>query len=533
MKKRNVIYLLFGLLSLSLSSCDEYLDDLPDDRASIDTEEKITSFITSAYGTRNPAYICEYSSDNYTFNGASYTAQVNQEALWKFEEVPTQSNDDPRSQWNNYYASIGAANAALEAIADMGNPESLRGQRAEALLCRAWGMFRLANIFCMAYNPEKEEEYLGLPYPKVAGQSVDERGTIKELYENLNADIEEALPLIDDNHLKVPKYHFNRRAAYAFAARFNLYYMKYDKAIEYATEAIGNDPRPLLRDWTEYVPLGSSAIGNAYVKSNLSCNFMLHAAYSILGRSFYSSLYRRYGHSNSLYFYEGFGAKAPWTRPTGGSTSAANNCLYKANKLYGSSPNYRFPAIVEFWEETDKVANTGHAHIVDAVFTADETLLVRAEAYILKKDFDSALRDMNYWIGSHCNPTSKYFPTLTTEYINDFMSNIPYCPVIPESNVAKSMRKEVHPQGFTIEMGSTQEYFIELLLHMRRLETYFQGLRFQDVKRYGIEYSHAIPNGDPIVFKAGDLRGAIQLPTDVIKAGLEPNPRDTDTATTE
>ena len=197
MKKRNVIYLLFGLLSLSLSSCDEYLDELPDDRASIDTEDKITSFITSAYGTRNPAFICEYSSDNYTFNGASYTAQVNQEALWKFEEVPTQNNDDPRSQWNNYYSSIGAANAALEAIADLGNPESLKGQRAEALLCRAWGMFRLANIFCMAYNPEKEEEYLGLPYPKVAGQSVDERGTMKELYENLNADIEEALPLID------------------------------------------------------------------------------------------------------------------------------------------------------------------------------------------------------------------------------------------------------------------------------------------------------------------------------------------------
>ena len=68
---------------------------------------------------------------------------------------------------------------------------------------------------------------------------------------------------------------------------------------------------------------------------------------------------------------------------------------------------------------------------------------------------------------------------------------------------------------------------------MRLLATYFQGLRFQDVKRSGIEYSHAIPNGDPIVFKAGDLRGAIQIPTDVVKAGLEPNPRETDAATTE
>ena len=32
-------------------------------------------------------------------------------------------------------------------------------------------------------------------------------------------------------------------------------------------------------------------------------------------------------------------------------------------------------------------------------------------------------------------------------------------------------------------------------------------------------------NSDSI-FKSGDLRGAIQLPADVISAGLEPNPRE-------
>src|SRR3712207_7105226 len=112
-------------------------------------------------------------------------------------------------------------------------------------------MFRLSNAFCMAYDSTKAKTYLRLPYPKVSGVSVNERGTLSELYANINADIEAALPNVSDSHLKTPKYHFNRRAAYAFAARFNLYYHNYDKAIKYATEAIGADPSSMLRQRSE------------------------------------------------------------------------------------------------------------------------------------------------------------------------------------------------------------------------------------------------------------------------------------------
>lgn len=41
---------------------------------------------------------------------------------------------------------------------ELGNPASLSGQRAEALLCRAYSMYRLATTFCMAYNPDKADE---------------------------------------------------------------------------------------------------------------------------------------------------------------------------------------------------------------------------------------------------------------------------------------------------------------------------------------------------------------------------------------
>ena len=93
------------------------------------------------------------------------------------------------------------------------------------------------------------------------------------------------------------------------------------------------------------------------------------------------------------------------------------------------------------------------------------------------------------------------------------------------SNAVRSVRKKLNPQGFTVAAGS-QENIIELILQMRRIETCFEGLRFQDLKRYGIEYEHIIDGESPVTFKAGDLRGAIQLPNDVLEAGLPANPRE-------
>jgi len=88
------------------------------------------------------------------------------------------------------------------------------------------------------------------------------------------------------------------------------------------------------------------------------------------------------------------------------------------------------------------------------------------------------------------------------------------------------MRKHLHPQGFSIAAeGSSQESILQLILHMKRLETVFHGIRFDDIKRYGIEYIHPISGESPLYFIRGDLRGAVQIPNTVIAAGLPGNPR--------
>lgn len=524
MKKLSILSLAAGMLALA--SCDSYLDKLPDDRAEVNTLDKAKKFLVSAYPNHSPNFVFFMSGDNVTDNGVLYVAQPNQQNAYKWQPIETEGNDDPKQVWNANYEAAAVANMALEALA---GDESADAQalRAEALLCRAFAMFQNANMFCMAWNDSKADEYLGIPYPKVAGESVNERGTLRQTYENINADIEAALPLLNDGYLTVPKYHFNQKAAYAFAARFNLFYQNWDKAIEYATKALGGNPIALLRDMDSYATLaGVKDIHNKWIRSGENCNLMFVDAVSTNGRAHMGdSRYKRFNHNRDIITTQTMWAKTPWSN---NKSSAEENALQEARLMYGSNQAVYIPSLNEDFEIKDKINQTGYAHTVDPVFTGDETILTRAEAYIMKKDYDKALADMNTWLTAHCDVTSPKFLTLTVDNVNTALNAIRMTEVPSRAVGEESIKKPLNPQGFTVEEG-TQTNMIYVVLQMRRITTMYQGQRWLDIKRWGIEFTHHLDGEDNLVFKAGDLRGAIQLPNDVIEAGLEPNPRETAT----
>ena len=97
--------------------------------------------------------------------------------------------------------------------------------------------------------------------------------------------------------------------------------------------------------------------------------------------------------------------------------------------------------------------------------------------------------------------------------------------VVENGVVTTRSTKKPFSAPFKLTDAENQTPLIYTLLHMRRIETFWKGMRFQDIKRYGIEFVHELDGEPSIVFKRGDLRGALQLPQDVIDAGLEANPR--------
>ena len=150
MKYNKFLYVALGM-GLMLTSCDEFLDKVPDNRAELNTSDKVTKILVAAYPESNSIVMAEMASDNAMDNGSLYTVEDKmQEESYLWTPITTQGNDSPQTFWDNCYLAVATANQALAAIEDMGNPANLQAQRGEALLCRAWGHFLLANIFCQA-----------------------------------------------------------------------------------------------------------------------------------------------------------------------------------------------------------------------------------------------------------------------------------------------------------------------------------------------------------------------------------------------
>ena len=168
----------------------------------------------------------------------------------------------------------------------------------------------------------------------------------------------------------------------------------------------------------------------------------------------------------------------------------------------------------------DTQAEIGIPYGEFAVFTTDITLLERAEAYALLGQYDKAVADIN----SELAAFSKRHVVLTLNQIKDFYNTLAY--YTPSQPTPK---KELHPL-FTIEQ-TTQEPLLQCILQLRRLVTIHEGFRLQDVKRYGITiYRRKVDVQSNVTaitdtMKTGDPRLAIQLPQDVITAGITPNPR--------
>lgn len=482
----------------TLFSCNSFLDELPDNRTEIDTEDKVSMVLVSAYSSTLPALMQELMSDNITDSGKSYSTYLDilQES-YLFKTVTSTSNDSPEAIWEDNYSAIAAANSALEAIDELGGGEELDAQRGEALLCRAYAHFTLCNTFCQAYNPESSTTDLGIPYVTKVEDTVFgeyERGTVADVYAKIAQDIEAGIGLIDDSSYSKPKYHFNAKAANAFAAQFYLYYGKYDKAVSYATAAIGENPTSLFRDWTLFTGTSSTEYTNAYVASDEAANFFIQGARSYLGR------FRLYRYITDFQLLAEINrSQGPW-----GTTLTNYNTIYAY-----SSRSYFFPKNNEYFTYTDVAQGIGYCYVVLVPYTTEKTILDRAEAHVLLQEYDAAATDLNYFYRQGGANTS-----LTAQQIADFYT----------SSTGATYCRDLAPR-FTLVDDGLQIPLLQACLHARRIAAAQEGTRLQDLKRYGIAYTHVCDGATNIEIEPYDKRLAIQIPGNVASAGMTENPR--------
>jgi hypothetical protein len=162
--------------------------------------------------------------------------------------------------------------------------------------------------------------------------------------------------------------------------------------------------------------------------------------------------------------------------------------------IYVLGSNGRSLAKFEFlFERSSLTSNVGLNYTIITALKGEEVLLNRAESYVFKNQLNLALADLQLYISKR--------------YENNPIITLPLL------------------QGY-YGANNNQLNTLFFILDERRKEFMHEGLRWFDIKRYGIRVQHRLEDGSTITLEQDDLRKVLQIPQAAIDVGgLEPNPR--------
>lgn len=489
MKINKLIFFLIGSALIFITpSCKKYLDQAPDNRAEINTVEKLAQLLATAYPSRDYLTFTEAASDNSEDKGVGIGSTSDVIDLpYAWQDVIGDGTNTSTAYWNSCYEAIAAANQALEAIETQNLGSAALPYKGEALMCRAYAHYMLVNLFAKAYNINGDNSSPGIPYVLKPETKVIEqysRGTVASTYDLIVKDFEEGIKLLSPNAYSVPKYHFTPAAANAFGSRLYLSLGKWQKVVDCATLTVsGNDFISNMRPISTTIRLWATEEHRTnFMSSGQKYNLLLISAYSTYARS--TSPRHGYG-ANLVKMFQANG------NVTG--KGLANQIL-----SYGV-PNYTTYKFKENFFYT--TPSTGFPYLTFAAFTVDEALMNRAEAYAELGQTNLALKD------------------LTDFYSVRITGFNPNTDAVTQAKIA----------AFYPTIADPKEALIRTILDAKKSQFLQEGIRWFDQMRKKMTVVHnnfdAVGKETFAELKPDDPRRLFQLPVEVKLSGVELNPR--------
>lgn len=484
MIKQYFIYLSLGSLLIS-TGCKKYLEQPPDNRAELNTPEQVSQLLGTAYPQANYMSFFESISDNVADKGQGTLERTNIDP-YHFQDVKEDQQDSPEFYWNACYAAIAAANQALE-VCNTATPRSAySSQKGEALLARAYAHFMLVNVFSKTYDQATAASDPGIPYVTVPEKVVlkqYERKTVAYVYDMIDKDITEGLPLIDDRRYTVPRYHFTKAAAHAFAARYYLFKRDYAKVIEHANQvfASGNIVS-LLRPWnTTYLSITYLELYARYAKATEPANLLLAETASWWARNYYTLRYGlTVGKRNEIL----------------GRNVTGGRWAFEFQLFTAGTDNYLIPKINEHFVRNSINADIGVGYVVVPLLTTEEVLFNRIEAYAYTGNHNAAIADLNTYASTRINNYDAAQHTISANSIRNFYGTN------------------------DLRLG-----ILSTLFSFKRAEYVQEGMRWLDLIRYKVPVTHFTAEGNILDLSSDDPRRVFQIPQSAQQAGIPLNPR--------
>ncbi|WP_268223956.1 RagB/SusD family nutrient uptake outer membrane protein [Sinomicrobium oceani] len=501
------IYKVLSLsIVLSVFGCDGYLDEVPDNRTTLDSTEKVKELLVNAYPRAMYVFFTEYMSDNAGDKGIVRpdAVQMSLDSYFWEENFNYINQDSPQYFWNGCYSNIAVANQALEALDEIeADEEEEKVLRAEARLTRAYAHFMLVSLWGKTYDPATSGSDPGVPLvtePETVVFADYERASVREIYDFIEKEIEESIPEIRDEAY-VPeaiKYHFNKEAANAFACRFYLFKGDWENAEKYAGNIIGANVASRLRDWNGYkVNSTFEELKADYTDPSNRTNLLVTESLSWWGRRYTN---QRYGitidiRDNVLQRHN----------PTGGSW---------AYRVFGSVGYYNVPKFEENFVPNTPGGSTGRGWLEFPLFSMEEVLLNRAEARLMQGRNDEAIADLNIFY-------SKRILNYNDTHIVDAQGIIDYYSGNPAI---------VEELDSYYDLPADTKYILQAIVDARRIEFIEEGLRWFDIRRFHIPITHRYGDSEylleqtPMEMPGDSPMHQLQIPQTAMSV-LEKNPR--------
>lgn len=498
---------IFSLITLALlfGACQDFLSTNPDSSldVKIDSEDKIAELLTGAYPDASYFAFLEARTDNVDERVNGVQSRLN-EAMYFWEDYDHEDLDTPLNYWNACYAGIAQANKALELLATYPKTERVRALYGEAFLLRAYLHFMLVNIWSEPYGTAKSAAAPGIPYltrPEKHALVKYKRGTVKEVYDNIEKDLKLGITLVNDKYYKHPKFHFNKKAAYAFASRFYLMKGEWQQVVDYANYVLGSDPGKSLRNWAGYerkFKFNRVGLYSKYTDPEEPANLLLTTTESRIARNNPIEKYGvTYNSMVSVFNNKGIDGCDNYNKP-----NLAPLFLFNSSKAPVADARY----IAKF----DELSTLGHdgtrprgLYVTNVLLSTDEVMLNRMEAYAMLREYDRSTDDLLVFLRSKFGIDP---PCMRADYTWTNSSNYEiYTPFY----------------GMTIK----QLALVKIITDFRQKEFVHEGLRWFDLRRFYMPVKRKSKSSLYRPLLKEDPRKLLQIPIEAINNGLEPNPR--------
>lgn len=264
MKKTAYLILYLFTFTVTITSCEDFLDITPDGQIKRDpllsTAEGIEDAMygvysqmrsTTLYGQELYFSALEVMAHNLYCDGNTTVTALN-----NFDYLNTSVKSLFEGVWTEMYKNISNVNSILDApLVSNATEYPYTIYRGEALGLRAFMHFDLVRIFAPQYTLDSTAE--GIPYATRFSLDTPEFESIEKNFEHILSDLHEAETLLANeeeyegmgNFMLDRQIHFNKYAVWGTLARVYLTKGDKQKAKEYALKAIGG--KYTLKEKTE------------------------------------------------------------------------------------------------------------------------------------------------------------------------------------------------------------------------------------------------------------------------------------------